>query len=280
LREKHSLQMLFWLMQVNPSGYYKWRAKRGLKNHYEQDRELLSGFLIAAHQKHKSYGYHRLATVVRKETGWLFSDNLAHKCCKWNRIRSKAKHYKYRNTGGEHVLYPNLVRNNWKVSRPMELVSSDMTMLRFKGKKYEWTYMIDVYNNEILTHHSTDNPGNRSPYFECLRDLVSGIKEQTAPIILHTDQGAVYSSRAFAKAHEHCNIIRSMSRVGTPTDNPVIEAINGWIKEELRLDFPTSESENIHEYLNKYVKYFNEERPAYKLKYQSPIQYRTERGFG
>ena len=71
-----------------------------------------------------------------------------------------------------------------------------------------------------------------------------------------------------------------MSRVGTPTDNPVIESINGWIKEELRLDFPPSESESIRDYLNRYVAYFNEERPAYKLKYQSPIQFRTERGFG
>ena len=274
------MQTLFWLMQVNPSGYYKWRARIGLKNHYERDRELLSGFLLAAHQKHKSYGYHRLATFVRKETGWLFSDNLAHKCCKWNRIHSKARHYKYRNTGSEHVIFPNLVRNNWKVARPMELVASDMTILRFRGKKYEWTYMIDVYNNEILTHHLTETLGDRNPYFSCLRDLISGIKEQTAPLMLHTDQGTVYSSRAFAKAHEHCNILRSMSRVGTPTDNPVIESVNGWIKEELRLDFPPSEAEGIKDYLNRYVKYFNEERPAYKLKYQSPIQFRTERGFG
>jgi transposase InsO family protein len=267
-------------MDVNSSGYYKWRARGGLKNRYESDRELLAGLLLAAHHKHKSYGYHRLASIVRKETGWLFSDNLAHKCCKWNEIRSKARHYKSGRTGEEHVLYPNLVRGNWKAERPLELVASDMTMVRHRGKKYEWTYMIDVYNNEILTHHLTDTPGDRSPYFRCLHDLVSVTKEETAPVMLHTDQGTVYSSRAFAKAHEHCNILRSMSRAGTPTDNPVIESVNGWIKEELRLDFPPSEMESVGAYLDKYVKYFNEERPAYKLKYQSPIQFRTERGFG
>ena len=27
------------------------------------------------------------------------------------------------------------------------------------------------------------------------------------------------------------------SREGTPTDNPIIEALNGWMKEELYLDF-------------------------------------------
>ncbi|MBE5949839.1 MAG: IS3 family transposase, partial [Lachnospiraceae bacterium] len=28
------------------------------------------------------------------------------------------------------------------------------------------------------------------------------------------------------------------------------------------------------------VKYFNNERPAYALNYKSPVQYRTELGFG
>ena len=33
------------------------------------------------------------------------------------------------------------------------------------------------------------------------------------------------------------NIVRSMSRAGKPTDNPVNESLNGWIKEELFMDF-------------------------------------------
>ncbi|MGD9761603.1 MAG: hypothetical protein AB7U52_04130 [Candidatus Izemoplasmatales bacterium] len=33
-----------------------------------------------------------------------------------------------------------------------------------------------------------------------------------------------------------------MSRAGTPTDNPVDESLNGWIKEELFLDFNIGKS--------------------------------------
>ena len=63
-------------------------------------------------------------------------------------------------------------------------------------------------------------------------------KEQTDDlIILHTDQGSVYSSKAYNKLLENYNISRSMSRAGTPTDNPVNESLNGWIKEELIVDF-------------------------------------------
>ena len=66
-------------MNVNRSGYYKWAARKGTKNRYEKDREVLTELLAEAHKKHRSYGYHRLAQMVRNETGWIFSDNLAHK---------------------------------------------------------------------------------------------------------------------------------------------------------------------------------------------------------
>lgn len=70
-----------------------------------------------------------------------------------------------------------------------------------------------------------------------------------------------------------------MSRVGTPTDNPIIESINGWIKAEIRCDYTHTEKLNFPYFLDKYVEYYNNERPAYALGYLSPVQYRTEQGF-
>ena len=53
-----------------------------------------------------------------------------------------------------------------------------------------------------------------------------------------------------------------MSQGGTPTDNPMIEALNGWMKEELYLYFGLNEAENLPGLLNKYVYFFNNQRPA------------------
>ena len=83
-------------MGVNRSGYYKWKERYGHKNVYEQNRDLLTNAFHEAHIKHVSYGYHRLATIVRNETGWLFSDNLAHKCCKFAGIKANIRHYRWR----------------------------------------------------------------------------------------------------------------------------------------------------------------------------------------
>ena len=78
---------------------------------------------------------------------------------------------------------------------------------------------------------------------------------------------------------EHYNILRSMSREGTPTDNPIIEALNGWMKEELYLDFGLAAAEDVPSLLDEYVHYFNHRRPAAALGYKSPVQYKAELGF-
>ena len=238
-------------MDVNRSGYYKWKARKGHKNRYEQNRELLTELLRKVHDRHRSYGYHRLAAVVRNETGWLFSDNLAHKCCKFAGIKSRVKHYRWQSPKGESKVFPNLVWNHWEVGEPLRLISS----------------------------HISFRQGDNKPYFRCLNDLIEKTKEQENPVILHTDQGSVYSSAAFYDAHRNYNILRSMSRVATPTDNPKIEAINGWIKAEMYSEGWHRRYDTAEDMVKAFVDYYNNERPAYALNYKSPLQFKTEMGF-
>ena len=72
-------------------------------------------------------------------------------------------------------------------------------------------------------------------------------------IILHTDQGSVYSSKAYNKLLENYNISRSMSRARTPTDNPVNESLNGWIKEELIIDFDLKHCKDVPKLIKEYI---------------------------
>ena len=71
-----------------------------------------------------------------------------------------------------------------------------------------------------------------------------------------------------------------MSTAGTPTDNPIIESLNGWIKEEMKIDFNLRAVESLPSFIENYVHHFNKERLSYKLNYKTPVQYRIEQGFG
>ena len=116
---------------------------------------------------------------------------------------------------------------------------------------------------QIVLHHHERYDGRGYP---------EGLKGEE-PTILHTDQGSVYSSFAYNDLIKDENIVRSMSRAGTPTDNPVNEALNGWIKEELIIDFDIESCrrrEDVLMLLAQYQYYYNRNRPCFALDYDTP----------
>ena len=149
---------------------------------------------------------------------------------------------------------------------------------------YDLTLYIDVFNNEIVAYDLADSKygGNPSNHIRALKNLLKekikrGYKDLET--IVHSDQGTIYSSTVFANTHKDYNIKRSMSRAGTPTDNPIIESLNGWIKEEMAIDFNLYKTDDVHKTVKEYINYYNNDRLAYSLQYKSPVQYRTELSF-
>ena len=268
-------------MRVNRSSYIKWRTNKGTKSKQEIERERLMPLIEKCHKNKPSRGYHNIAAYLRDNYGYDKSDNLIHKCCKYMGIKSQVKHYrqKYTRPGNEHLIFENELNNDWSTNKPLEKITSDMTCIKHRGRLYDVVLYMDAFNNEILSYAYTNKHNNSAPYYEGLNILLSKLKGIETQIVLHTDQGATYSSRVFNNTYKDYNIIRSMSRAGTPTDNPKIESINGWIKAEIDSDWDINSYDNFGEFLDQYIYYYNNQRYAYSLKYKTPVQYRTEQGF-
>ena len=266
-------------MDINRSSYYKWVKRQNSPSSRAIRRETDINIIREIHEKHPSHGYRWINSYLRRNYGVVMSNNHVHLCCKYTGIISQGNHYKYVKPGGEKKNYPNLVMKNWKyLTRPLEVVVSDMTAFYVKGKYYELTFYFDAFTKEILSYSLTNRKGDTTQYYDGLRDVLNLIKNEecTEPTILHTDQGSVYSSLSYNQLVSNYNIKRSMSRAGTPTDNPVNESLNGWIKEELFLDFNLKQSNNVEQTIKDYVYYFNNDRPAYSLKYKTPTQFKSE----
>ena len=272
-------------MNISRSGYYKWLKTKNVLNQYELNRRELGNLIKEIHKRKPSYGYHRINAVIRREIGWYVSDNLVHKVCKILKIRSKARHYSiYKKPGEESIKYPNLINGNWNTSRPLEKVVTDTTMIWFKKQRYDWTYYVDVFNNEIIGSDvrpflHCSNPLNHKLALEDMLKckIKRGYKNQDT--IFHSDQGVIYSSYALSQVHKDYTIKRSMSRIGTPTDNPIIESKNGWLKKEMYIDFNQNDYDNVEDYINDIIYDHNNIRPSYALDYKTPIEYRTQLGF-
>jgi len=271
-------------MNISRSGYYKWLKNKNILNNYEINRKDLGEIIKDIHNRKPSYGYRRINAIIKRETGWGVSNNLVHKVCKILKIKSKAKHYKYKKPGEESVKFNNIINGNWKTTRPFEKIVSDTTKIWFKKKPYDWTFYLDVFNNEIVgydvreTMYGNGILNHTNALNNMLKTKIKrGYKDLET--IFHTDQGIIYSSVSFNNIIKSYSITRSMSRAGTPTDNPVIESKNGWLKKEIYIDFDTNNYNTVQEYIDDIVYDNNYLRPSYALNYKTPIEYKTQLGF-
>ena len=269
-------------MSISRSGYYKWKYRKNNPSIREISRQSDLELIRQIHNKHKSHGYRWINKRIRNLYGVYYTDNYVHRLCKYENIRYQGKHYRWKKPDEEHQTFNNLIWNGWKcLTRPYEVIISDMTVFKVRGINYELTMYFDAWNKEILGYGLSSKRGDKKTYYNGLNQVLGKIKEEqiTDPIILHTDQVGVYSSKKYNNLLNKFNIQRSMSRAGTPTDNPVNESLNGWIKEELFIDFDLGHSKNIPNLIKLYIKYYNNERPSYALNYKTPIQFKTELGF-
>ena len=62
--------------------------------------------------------------------------------------------------------FDNAVKGKWNATAPLQIVVSDMTMFKVKDTYWEWTLMVDTYNNEIIAHSVTNVAGSNKPYYE------------------------------------------------------------------------------------------------------------------
>ena len=187
-------------MSVSGSGYYKWKYRKENPSLKDITRKSDLELIKKVHNRYKAHGYRWINSHIRKKYGVYYTDNYVHRLCKYGNIRYQGKHYQWKKPDEEHVKFNNLVWNGWKyLTRPYEVIVSDMTAFWSNKKYYELTLYFDAWNKEIIGYGLSSRKGDRNTYFEGLKQVLSKIKEEQIeePIILHTDQGPVYSSKKY-----------------------------------------------------------------------------------
>lgn len=264
------------MMDVSRSGYYKWLRRD--PSDRDINREAMVEVVEEVHSEYPSHGYRWVAAYIRNTLRTKVSDNFVYKCFRYLGIKSETKHQPHYKPRKVKDRFPNLIFSTWEtVDRPRQVVVSDMTAFKFWFFYFEITFYFDVFTKEILSWQLAERRGAREQYIDGLKDVISLLKGRTEPTVLHTDQGSVYASMAYNELIKDTLIVRSMSRAGKPTDNPVNEALNGWIKEELVIDFQIEtlrSREDVRDCIDKYVTFYNENRPCFAIGYDTPANYR------
>ena len=268
---------------MSRSGYYKWRARDGI---VPEDRARILRLVKGCHERHPSHGYRWVHAYLAKEEGIAASADYIRKCFRFLGICAETKHRPgSKGKATRERIYPNLIFSTWEtVDRPRQVIVSDMTAFWTRQAYWELALYFDALTKEIVGHAATRKRGWPGIYYSGLdqaigsierakEDAVGLLEEGSGEIcVIHTDQGSVYTSKAYNEIIHEANLARSCSRPGKPTDNPVSESLNGWIKEELLHDFGLYDADpcDAQGIIDEYVTWYNESRPSWALGYRTP----------
>ena len=93
----------------------------------------------------------------------------------------------------------------------------------------------------------------------------------------HSDQGWAYQMKAYTQKLKEERIYQSMSQKGNCHDNAVMENFFGLMKQEMYYGVIYYNYEELKSAIERYIKYYNEQRIKEKPGWKSPVQYRIFR---
>jgi len=153
--------------------------------------------------------------------------------------------------------YQNLLNRDFDASLPNQKWCIDITQFHADGKKLYMCAIIDLYDRSIVGHSISDRE-NMSLVKKSLKQaLKSRADSEELPVILHSDQGLIFSTREQQAFLARNNIQPSMSQPGTPCDNAVIESFFSCLKCECLRLAPRLRAREMKSLIERYIIFYN-----------------------
>lgn len=160
---------------------------------------------------------------------------------------------------------------------PFSLIYTDMTEIIYaSGKLYLIAYL-DHTTKKIVGYALSNHPDTnlalkayRMARLTIRREL-KRLNLSPQEIVIHQDQGSIYTSYLYVDQLLKGNFTLSYSRKGTPTDNPEMESFNGRFKtENKQLFFEEESAKEVEKLVKEQINYYNQKRRHSCLDNTSP----------
>ncbi|HFJ9248019.1 TPA: IS3-like element ISBce15 family transposase [Bacillus cereus] len=271
LRHEYKIIDLIKAAEMARSTYYYWVKQMSREDKYNEVKESIKQIF----QEHQGrYGYRRITLELRNQ-GYTINHKTVLRLMNQLGLKSLVRITKYRSYRGKvGKVAPNVLKRDFKASKPNEKWVTDVTEVHLFGEKLYLSPILDLFNGEIISY----NIEKRPTFLLVERMLDKALKcldKEDTPI-LHSDQGWHYQMDRYQYILRENNITQSMSRKGNCLDNAVIENFFGLLKSELLYLKDFESMEHFREELENYIYYYNNKRIKAKLKGLPPVKYRIQ----
>ena len=281
--EKYNLKnltsFLCKISDVSRSGYYNFLATEKNRNIKEiKDLEAKENIMKLFKKKKITKGSRQVKMNLEGKFSIIYSrkkiQRIMRKYSIYCTIRRQNPYKRIAKATAEHSVVHNILQRGFKTEEVRKVLLTDITYLFYgKGKKAYLSTIKDAETNEIVSYYTSD-----SLDIELSLNVVRNLRRKrillNKDVLIHSDQGSHYTSPKYQLLLKKQKITQSMSRRGNCWDNAPMESFFGHMKDEIELD-TCKNIKDVKKVIEKYMKYYNNERYQWNLKKMTPVQYRN-----
>jgi len=254
---------------VSRSGYYEW-----LRTADEPDSDYDDYILIKEiFDKGKSkYGWRTIQMRLKREKNIITNHKkiirIKNKYGLITKVRRKNPYKMIMKKSLEHRTCDNILNRKFRQDKPRQVGCTDITYIPFNHRFAYLSVVKDIATKEIIAW-------NVLPHLqmELVLDTIDNLDSSTKDMLIHSDQGFHYTNPQYITMIQNRNMVQSMSRKGNCIDNSPIESFFGHLKDEIEYKSCKNFTE-LKNIITNYMDYYNNDRPQWKLKKMTPVEYR------
>jgi putative transposase len=221
------------------------------------------------------YGYRRITQQLKRK-GYAVGETRVRRLlrelehsCQVGKVRIRTT-----NSRHNHRRYPNRIKQ-LEITHINQIWVADITYIRLGRKFIYLAVILDAYSRGVRGWHL----GYSLEKNLTITALKQALQEHPAPEIHHSDQGGQYASPDYIELLPASTQV-SMSAVGTPTENGIVERFMRTFKEE-HIDYTEYEDFNdaVRQIANWLEVEYMTERIHSSLDYLTPAEFETQEAY-
>jgi transposase InsO family protein len=169
--------------------------------------------------------------------------------------------------------FPNLIKE-LEVTRVNQVFVSDITYYDMGPRTYYLTFIMDLFNREVVGWSASDNLRTENTTLPALHKLVNiRGRANLEGAILHSDGGGQYYCKEFKALTKDLNLVNSMTEE-TVYENAHAERLNGIIKNNYLYPYGPTSITSLKKLLDKAVLMYNTGKPHKALGKLTPTEFK------
>ena len=263
-------------LQIYPNAYYNYRKHR--KADYYAQKEKVKEQIKEIYHAHNGVDGYRSMTVYLSRRGYHYSFTTIHKYMNVELgLSSIVRPKKPKpNDTKPHKIFENKLEQDFTAEQPNQKWCTDFTYLFLKNQEVRYNCSIlDLYDRSIVAS-ITDRSITSDLAIRTLQKALQSQKKRNGELLLHSDRGSQYTSKAFTSFCKSMKLTQSMSKAGHPYDNAPMERYFNTLKNECVNLYEFSKEESLYQAVEEfaYITY-NHVRPHSYNNYQTPFEARN-----